>query len=134
MNNRHIKLAKITCKHDESVQKQSLDVLTLAVFVFCCCLFASKTKNFMIRDQEKHNLEKNYIWNPITASYHVNTDLSHQCETLEAKSQTTLLQNTNYCTWLQVQFCPSWSNFVVRNCQMTTSPDIKTSCVLISSK
>ena len=52
----------------------------------------------MIRDQEKHNLEKNFIWNHITTSYYVNTDLSHESWILEAKSQTTLLQNTWYMT------------------------------------
>ena len=41
----------------------------------------------MIRDQEKHNLEKNFIWNHITTSYYVNTDLSHKWRILEAKSQ-----------------------------------------------
>lgn len=53
----------------------------------------------MIRDQEKHNLEKNFIWNHITTSYYVNTDLSHESWILEAKSQTTLLQKYIVHDW-----------------------------------
>ena len=53
----------------------------------------------MIRDQEKHNLEKNFIWNHITTSYYVNTDLSHKSWILEAKSQTTLLQKYIVHDW-----------------------------------
>ena len=51
----------------------------------------------------------------------------------EAKSQTTLLQNTLYVTEgmilsIKDQFCSK------KLAIMTTSHDIKTSCVLISSK
>ena len=53
----------------------------------------------MIRDQEEHNLEKNFIWNHITTSYYVNTDLSHESWILEAKSQTTLLQKYIVHDW-----------------------------------